>query len=199
MPVAVEEKKTLADFRALPEGTLCQLIEGELVMTPSPIYYHQHISIRLASELLRFVEQRGLGTVVTAPMDVHLTETEAYQPDILFISNERAGIIEERIEGAPDLVVEVLSPSTGYAPNESEEVLLGCYDLTHKRRVYQEAGVEEYWIVDPMEKTVDVLRNAGEAFETHDAARVEGTVASRLLEGFSVELNDLFPARTSEE
>ncbi len=187
MPATVKEKKTLADFRALPEGTLCELIDGELHMTPSPTYTHQHISIRLSSAMLAFVERHELGAVVTAPMDVHLAETEAYQPDILFISNERSDIIEERIEGAPDLIVEILSPSTGY------------YDLTHKKRIYRETGVREYWIVDPMEQTVEVLWNAGEAFETHEQARGADLVHSRLLEGFSIALEDLFPARAAEE
>src|SRR6266542_2906772 len=146
---ALEKEKTkrytYEDYEKLPEGAPYQLIGGELVMTPSPVPYHQSVSRKIEFELIKFVEEKKLGEVFDAPIDVYLSETETYQPDIIFISKDRLRIIgEKKIEAAPDLVIEILSPSTAY------------YDLKHKRRIYESSGVREYWIVDPMEKSVEV-------------------------------------------
>lgn len=147
MAEAVLEKTkkqyTYEDYEKLPEGAPYQLIGGELIMTPSPVPYHQIILRRIGFELVKFVEERRLGEVIYAPMDVYLSKTETYQPDIIFISNERLNIIgEKKIEAAPDLVMEILLESTAY------------YDLRHKKRVYESSGVKEYWIIDPMEKSM---------------------------------------------
>jgi len=181
---ATKQKATLADFRALPEGPpYYELIDGELIEMPSPTPEHQRIVTRLGAKMLNFADEHELGEVFVAPLDTHLTETDAYQPDVLFISDERRDIVGDRIEGAPDLVVEVLSPSTGY------------YDLTRKRRVYAETGVREYWIVDPKEQTIRVLeRPGGEQFEARSETRDEdAAVHSGVLDGFSVRLAELTP------
>lgn len=180
MLTETHERKTHADYAALEEGAPYQLIDGELVMSPSPTFTHQQVSARLTVALATFVETKELGVVVSAPMDVYLTEADAFQPDVLFISNERKGIIKDRVHGAPDLVMEVLSPSTAY------------YDLKQKKRVYAATGVTEYWIVDPMEKSVDVLANSGGEFEKASGAYQTGTVSSRLLKGFTVDIEKLF-------
>lgn len=141
------KKKTYADYAKLPEGAPIQLINGEFVESPAPTINHQtviKVLFRAADEL----ERQGKGTAFFAPLDVYLAETETYQPDVVFISTNRSGIIgEKKIEGAPDIVMEILSPSTAY------------YDLRHKKQVYGETGVLEYWIVDPMERTVEVYTN----------------------------------------
>lgn len=173
--------KTVADYAALPEGAPYQLIDGELVTFPPRTYSHQHAIVELGFPLHNFVAKRGLGIVPGLPFDVFLTEHDVYQPDILFVATDHQSIIEANgVHGAPDLIVEVLSPSTGY------------YDLTHKKRVYAEHGVREYWIVDPMEQTVDVLENEDREYEVFDQARIEGTVRSRLLGGFEVALEEIF-------
>ncbi|MCL4537323.1 MAG: Uma2 family endonuclease [Nitrospirae bacterium] len=181
---ALEKTKkqyTYEDYEKLPEGAPYQLIGGELIMTPSPVPYHQIISRRIEFELLKFVEDRKLGEVIDAPIDVYLSETETYQPDIIFISNERINIIgEKKIEAAPDLVIEILSESTAY------------YDLKHKKRVYEKSGVKEYWIVDPMEKSIEVYENVNGEFKIYSQAMEKGRVNSKLLEGFSVELEKVF-------
>jgi Uma2 family endonuclease len=141
------KKKTYADYAKLPEKAPIQLINGEFVESPAPTINHQtviKVLFRAADEL----ERQGKGTAFFAPVDVYLRETETYQPDVVFISNNRSAIIgEKKIEGAPDIVMEILSPSTAY------------YDLRHKKQVYGETGVLEYWIVDPMERTVEVFTN----------------------------------------
>jgi Uma2 family endonuclease len=173
-------KKTYQDYEQLPEGAPYQLIDGELVMSPSPIFYHQRIVLELSTQLNTFVKKNGLGAVVTAPMDVYLADTEIYQPDIIFISNERKHIIEERIKGAPDLIVEVLSPSNAY------------YDLIHKKNVYETKGVREYWIVDPQEKSIEVFENTGQEFRSLAKAPQTGSVSSKVLKGFEVQLEKIF-------
>lgn len=178
--ITATEKRTYLDYENLPEGAPYQLIDGELVMTPSPTFDHQKIVKKLAFQLSRHVEGHQLGEVVFAPMDVYLSETEVYQPDIIFISNERKHIIHDRIKGAPDLIIEVLSPSNAY------------YDLVHKKNVYEATGVREYWIADPQERTVEVLENIGNEFRPHAKARGSGKVVSKILAGFELDLADLF-------
>jgi len=173
-------KHTVKDFAALPEGSPYQLIDGDLLMTPSPIFQHQKVVVNITFLLKKFVDENNLGEIITAPMDVYLTETEAYQPDIIYISNENKSIIHDRIKGAPDLIVEVLSPSNAY------------YDLVHKKQVYEATRVKEYWIVDPMEKTIEVFENVNRSFQLLAKGKQSGTMHSKLLQGFSLELDKIF-------
>jgi Uma2 family endonuclease len=180
MAATLAKKYSYEDYAKLPEGAPYELIGGELVEEPAPIPVHQRISRRIGTELIRFVEEHELGEVFYAPVDVHLSDEETYQPDILFISNDRLGIIGVvKIEGAPDLVIEILSPSTAY------------YDLRHKKQVYEESGVQEYWIVDPIEKCIEIYRN-GDGFLLAEQKRNEGSIVSRLLPGFASELSSVF-------
>ena len=124
-----DEKYTYEDYSKLPEGARYQLINGCLIMTPAPTIYHQKLIGRIYLALAQYVSTHQLGDVLLSPVDVYLTESEAYQPDIIFVSTRQQSIIgEEKVTGAPDLVIEVLSPSTAY------------YDLRHKMRIYEESG-----------------------------------------------------------
>lgn len=182
--IAQTEKKkayTYEDYERLPEGAPYQLIGGELVMTPSPVPYHQDILRALGYRLVAFVEERSLGKIYYAPLDVYFSETDTYQPDIIFISKERLSIIgEKKIEGSPDLVVEILSPATAY------------YDLRIKKDTYEKSGVKEYWIVDPIQRTIEILVNKNGRFELVGAAKGEGEVKSTVLEGLSISLKEIF-------
>ena len=145
-------KFTYTDYLLLPEGDRRELIEGDFYMVPSPSFRHQSISRDISTPLWDYVRTNGLGVVVWAPMDVVLTQESVVQPDILFISNERREIItDNNISGAPDLVVEILSPSTADRDREL------------KLRLYARHGVREYWIVDPDERDCpgDVARDRG--------------------------------------
>lgn len=128
-----------------------------------------------------YVLEKKLGIVLDAPLDVYLDETETYQPDIIFISNERLDIIEEKcIKGAPDLVVEILSPNTGY------------YDLRSKYKVYEKKGVQEYWIVDPQAKSIQIFYSREGKFVLDQEAEVEGVVKSRVIPGLEVRVESIF-------
>ncbi len=181
--VTKRAKKTMTyeDYAKLPEGAPYQLIGGELVMSPSPVPYHQKILRDIGFEIYRFVRERDLGEVFYAPIDVYLQETETYQPDIIFISKDRLEIIgEKKIEGPPDLVIEILSEATAY------------YDLRHKKKVYERTGVREYWIVDPMERSIEVYENQNGEFKLRDRAEEKGKVSSKVLEGLSLALEGIF-------
>ncbi|RMI09417.1 MAG: Uma2 family endonuclease [Calditrichaeota bacterium] len=181
MATTTKTKHTYADYARLPEGTRVQLIGGELVNTPAPNIRHQSVQAVLGNAFFNFVTERNLGKVFFAPTDVYFTEEETYQPDIIFISRERLHIIgEQKIEGAPDLVVEILSESSAY------------YDLKHKRRVYEKFGVKEYWIVDPMEDSIEVYALREGKFKPVGQAIKSGSVASELLKGFSVNIEKIF-------
>ena len=177
-----QRQSALERFLALPEGTACQFIAGELVMSPAQTPLHQHIVGHLSIQIFQFVKAASLGQVFTSPIDVRLNERNIFQPDILFISKEKAALIGERmIEGPPDLVAEVLSPSSAY------------HDLRTKFRAYEQAGVQEYWIVEPERKSVEVFVNSGGKFQLRQEAEGEGAAQSVLLQGLSVDLADIFP------
>lgn len=176
-----EKIYTYEDYRKLPEGAPYQLIGGMLIMTPSPSTYHQIISMKLEVKLAVFVMEKDLGLVLYAPIDVYLNETNTYQPDILFIAKDRQSIIgPDKINGAPDLVIEILSPSTAY------------YDLRKKFKVYEKSGVKEYWIIDPEEQSVEVFTLQEGKFMIGQKAEKQGHIQSAIVEGFNVPIETIF-------
>ena len=171
---------TYQDYLLLPEGDRRELIDGDFFVVPSPNVWHQRISRKLGSILSDFVDRNRLGEVFFAPLDVILSDEDVVQPDILFVSNERSGIIAEaNISGAPDLVVGVLSPSTA---DRDRRLKLG---------LYSRFGVSEYWIVDPDERSVRVMV-LGASGEPSAAAYSSGAVSSPLIPGLSVALEEIF-------
>jgi Uma2 family endonuclease len=130
------------------DGNRYEAIAGELYVTPVPSVRHQTIAKRLHRQLARLLEDPGHGDVWFAPIGVRFPATgEGVQPDLLFVSNDRSGIVaSDELKGAPDLVVEILSPTTAGR------------DTGLKRVLYERHGVAEYWIVDPDARTVDVWR-----------------------------------------
>jgi Uma2 family endonuclease len=130
-------------WESLPEGTLCQVINNTLVMSPAPLDNHQKILGRIFAKIHLWVEENNLGEVRVSPYDVHFGEENIFQPDIVFVAKENTHLIQERgLFGAPDLVIEILSPS-----NKG-------YDKKDKKQVYEKYGVKEYWIIEPYEKAV---------------------------------------------
>jgi len=134
------------DYLLLPEDKRYEILDGEMYVVPAPNTRHQTLVFQIAYLLFQHMQERNLGKILVAPYDVILSDENIVQPDILFVSKERLGIIgEANISAPPDLVIEILSPSTRNK------------DLEIKRKVYAGFGVREYWIVDPDEETVEVL------------------------------------------
>ena len=174
-------KFTVKDYMSTPEGTRYQLLDGEMILAPSPTDKHQMVLANLAFAVRQFVQQHQLGRVRLAPLDVVLSDHDVAQPDLMFISNERASVITEaNIQGAPDLVVEILSPSTA------------GYDQGYKRALYAQHGVREYWLVDPDAETVAVLVLGEDGLNPHQVFETGQTLESPLLAGLSLELEGLF-------
>ena len=176
-------KFSYRDYRSLPESDTkrYELIEGELIAVPSPSTYHQRIAGNLEYILREFVQTSNLGYIYDAPCDVVLSEENVLQPDILFITRERSQIItKENIQGSPDLVIEILCPSTAER------------DRTHKRTLYARYGVREYWIVDPDERTVEIMTLREEGSEAVGVYQGEARVESPLLSGLMIDLKRIF-------
>lgn len=175
-------KFTYAEYRLLSEDQRYEVIEGELLMTPAPNVRHQRISRRLNHRLTTFVETGGYGEVLYAPTDVILSTENVVQPDLLFVSKERLTILDPdgAVNGAPDLVVEILSPSTA------------SRDRIAKYRLYSKYGVREYWVVDPEARTVEVLVQGSGGLQNWRLFSEGSAVTSPLLPGISVPVAEIF-------
>ncbi len=150
-------------------------------MSPSPTPHHQRIAGEIYWQIKAHLKEVGGGDVFISPIDVYLSETNTYQPDVIFISEERRSIIGAvKIEGAPDLVVEVLSPSNAH------------YDLGKKQARYEQYGVREYWIVDPAERTLRILRLQDGQFKAARELRERGLIESTVLPELAVDIADIF-------
>ncbi len=172
---------TYQDYAKTPEDERYELINGELIMSESPIIVHQNNRMKLGNRMTNFVERNDAGIVYLPDTDVVLSDTDVVQPDIMFISKERQHIIGERnIQGAPDLVVEILSPSTARR------------DWGVKRELYAKHGVKEYWIADPANKMVWVMLLTNGVLEIQQTCHPGDTIASSALAGFTVKVDDIF-------
>ena len=185
MGAEVIPKLSFEEFRQLPsDGKRYELVRGEVRVTPAPATRHQALVQNLSGNLWPFVIKNKLGEVWTAPLDVRLGEDTALQPDLIFISNARAGIIQaDWIAGAPDLVVEVLSPSTT------------AHDRATKLPIYAESGVAEVWLIDPQAKTLEVLKLGGKKYYVDATLVGDQVLASNLFPGWQLPLTDLFDFR----
>ena len=187
MAVAVKERPkkkvwTYEDYLRLADDKRYEVINGRLYEMPAPTPLHQRILIRIAKFMIYFVEKKDLGEVLPSPIDVVLGDKYVLQPDIVFISKDRLGIIGEKaIMGPPDLVVEIISPATVRR------------DTVVKKGIYEKFGVKEYWIVYPEEKAIEVWALSDEGkYELFNVAEGEGKVRSKVLEGFEVDLKEVF-------
>jgi len=179
----IEKLHTVDDYFAMQgEYPRYELLEGELIeMTPSPTSKHQRVSRNLFRLLDAYNETAHLGELLSAPLDVVLSPRTVVQPDIIFITEKRrAQLIGEHITGAPDLVIEILSPATG------------ARDLNQKRKLYARSGVKEYWIVDPEDETIEIQELHGNVFSTLAIFEKGQKLSSPTFEGLAVEVEQVF-------
>ncbi|WP_426670744.1 Uma2 family endonuclease [Mucilaginibacter sp. McL0603] len=182
MLIAEKKKYTVDDYMMMEEGAPFQLINYDLIMSPSPTPIHQAICIRLSQIILNFLDSTDNGGVAfAAPMDVKFDDGNVLQPDVLYISEQRRSeLVKDRIEGAPDLVIEVLSPSNAY------------YDLRQKKDIYQKYGVKEYIIVDPIALNSELYILQDGVYQLHQKAEKTEQLQSVLLPGLSFDLSKIF-------
>ena len=183
MRTAIKDRSkeyTVEDYLLLDEDFRGELIKGEIIMSPSPNLSHQRITKILERIFDSFVASEG-GEYFHAPFDVYLDNRNVVQPDILLLTKSNLSKIKDRgIEGAPDLVVEILSPSNSHI------------DRYHKRVLYQEFGVKEYWIVDPNNKSLEILNFRLDTSEPVLYAVDQGEVKSAEYPALFFELSTIF-------
>lgn len=171
---------TEADYFALPDTNRhVELSEGNLIMPPHPTRSHQMAVEEMYARLRAFVRERGLGEVHVAPLPVRLWPGKIREPDIFFVAEEHADRLGEQVCGVPDLVVEVTSPGT-------REV-----DRGDKFSEYARAGVKEYWLVDPMARTVEVFLLRGRVYELLGKYVAGTRVRSEVLSGFEAAVEEI--------
>jgi Uma2 family endonuclease len=174
---------TYEDWLYFPnDGWKYEIIDGVLYMTPPPTTPHQRSSIGLAARMYIYAMENDLGEVLAAPCGVRLpNQPVPFEPDIFFIKKENLHVITEKeVTGVPDLIVEILSPSNAN------------YDREQKFKIYQEAGVPEYWLVNYWDKTVEVFVLAEGTYMLLGKYEAGQTIVSEQLIGFEISVNTIF-------
>lgn len=183
MPLPEQGEWTYEDWRLLPnDGYRYEVFDGVLYMSPPPSIWHQNAVSSLLMWMRKHAQDNHLGLVLTAPVGVRLPgQPVPVQPDILFVRRERDEIVGDTyIEGAPDLIVEILSPSNW------------VYDRGKKQEAYQSAGVAEYWIVDYRTRTVDVFVLEERAYVLLAQFHSGDVAYSTVLENFHIKIDEIF-------
>jgi Uma2 family endonuclease len=174
---------TYADYAAIPEdGHRYEVVSGVLYMSPSPNVEHQRIAKMIVAALSRVIDRGGFGEVFQSPLDVELSDGNVVQPDVFVLLEEHGErVMETRIVGAPDLVVEIASPGTAR------------HDLGKKLDVYACASVPEYWIVTPGSKTVEVLVLKDGLYSSLGLFHGRAVLPSHIVPMVSVRVEQFFP------
>jgi Uma2 family endonuclease len=176
---------TEEEYLALDFNLLLEFTDGFLEVLPMPTTYHQRIVFFLLKALDAWVTARQLGEVLFAPLKVRLRKGKLREPDLLFMKSEHAARISNQYWKRPDLVIEIVSPKNRR------------HDLVTKRDEYAEAGIPEYWIVDPEEETITVLvlKPRRKTYIEHGTFAKGTRATSKLLPGFSVDVTETFSRR----
>jgi len=179
MPVDI--RLTYEDFCLLPNnGKRYEVIDGELHVTPAPRRMHQKVIGNIYYYLTDFVKSNGLGEAYVSPFDVVFSRFDVVEPDLLFVSKDRLDVVtENNVQGAPDLVVEVLSENTA------------DIDRTTKLKLYARYGAREYWIIDPAACAAEIYRRTEAGFECTAMLHRLDCLTSPLFPGFSLPLEKL--------
>jgi Uma2 family endonuclease len=165
----------------LEEGYYYELLNGHIVKKQAPSPMHQKAVVKITTLIENFITEKDLGDCYTSPIDVFFDKYNNAQPDILFIKKDRLFIVTpDGIQGHPDLIVEVLSPSTFRN------------DRVGKMKLYCEFGVSEYWIVDPIYKTVDIYSLENNVYSITSSAIETGEISSKTLTDFKIDAEKIF-------
>lgn len=177
----VDTRLTYDDFCLFPnDGKRHEIINGEHIVTPSPLTPHQRVVTRLTYYLMAFLEAHPLGEVFVAPFDVVFSRFDVVEPDLLYISKKRSRILTHKnVQGAPDLVVEVLSKGTADIDRET------------KLKLYERFGVTEYWMIDPEKPAAEIYRAAKKRMKLSAKLAPKDSLTSPLFPGFSLPLRKL--------
>ena len=184
MSTRVEPLLTNADLECLPDdGNRYELIEGEIYMSTAPDLIHQRTARKILVTFDKYLEQNPIGEILFG-VGVILSNYDGVIPDLVYLSNERRDEIAtgERIYGAPTLAIEILSPG-----NQNRE-----RDRKLKLKLYARFGVEEYWIVDPRERSIEVYRREGETLKLFTTFVSDETITTPLLQGFASAVKSFF-------
>jgi Uma2 family endonuclease len=173
---------TYADYAVFTGDERCyEIMNGFLYMTPVPSWSHQEVVLEIATHLRSYIQPRKLGGVFVAPVDVELAPNMVFQPDVVVLLKAgRDKLRSNHIVGAPDLVIEVVSPDSA------------VYDRHDKNVAYAQAGVPEYWIVDPSSRTVELLALEGEKYRVAGVFQGKAVLPSKVLPGFNVAVEKFF-------
>lgn len=191
MVAEAKVKKRLWTYSKMPQWdgqTRYELYDGELLEMPSPNLRHQDIVGSLYLLLMQYAREHDAGKVYLSPVDLYVSETRVFIPDLMFVTKERLGT--ERIEredgqcliAPPDLIVEIISPSTAHN------------DRVRKTKIYAEFGVAHYWIIEPEHKTLEALTLENGRYTLHGSFSEEDTFAPALFPGLQIPLATVFAA-----
>jgi len=175
-------KLSYRDYALFPDnGKRHEIIDGEHFMTPSPSTKHQRISRNLEWIIESFLKKEKRGELFDAPCDVVLSDHDIVVPDLVYISRENKDIItQDNIQGSPDLIIEILSPS-----NRN-------YDQVLKKDLYEAHGVREYWIIDPDQETVEVYKLSGNRFSDPVIYQNDDLLLTEIIPGLEICLPEVF-------
>jgi Uma2 family endonuclease len=175
-------KLTYLDYVDLPDdGKRYEVLDGELAVTPSPLIRHQQVSANLYALLRRYVRRHDAGLPLYAPVDVILDRSTIVVPDLVFVRKARGGIVSERaVEGAPDLIVEILSAGTSRR------------DRGIKMKLYSRFGVAHYWIVDPLRQTIEMRERGPRSYRVTGRYKERDKCSSTLWPDLTIDLSKLW-------
>ena len=184
MTANLETVLTIADLELMPDdGNVYEMIEGEIIVSRAPDLLHQDVSLNLGQSIKNFLDQNPIGKVWVTP-GVIFDDFNSVIPDLAFVSRERLDEIikEGRIKGAPDLMIEIISPG---AENRRR-------DRVVKKQTYGKFGVREYWVIDPENRTVEIYRLDGREMKLAATLTGEDEITSSLLAGYRFEVESMF-------
>jgi Uma2 family endonuclease len=179
--MVISTKFTHADLLAMPDdGKRREILDGELIVSPSPKLYHQAIVMRLIAIFVRYLDRNPVGKIFASPLDVIFSDLDVLEPDLIFVRNENLAILQDWVRGIPDLVIEVLSPGSA------------AVDRGPKLKAYARFGVPEYWIVDPEARAIEVYRQGAGGYELVSICGECDSVRSVLLPAFVLPVAQVF-------